>query len=405
MKLLMAHNSYRYPGGEDEVFHRECELLRSAGNTIVEYTRDNHAIAERAILAQIQVGLQSVWARDSAKELRSLLRRERPDVAHFHNTFPLISPAAYYVCRQEGIPVVQSLYNARPMCPAATCLREDRVCEDCLGRALPWPGVIHACYHNSHLQTAAVAGMLWAHHLLRTWQERVDAYIVATDFFRRKYIAAGLPPEKIFLKPHFLSVDPGMKQGTGTYALFMGRLAPEKGVGTLLKAWKTLRHIPLWIRGEGPMEAEVQRWAEENPSVRVLPRLSRSECFEVIKGARFLVWPSEGYAETFGLVVIEAFACSTPVIGSRLGAMKEVVDDKRTGLHFTPGDPEDLAAKVDYAWKHLQEITEMGEAGRAEYESQYTAEPNYEALMGIYGRARQNRLSTSQYLQAAFCEK
>jgi|SRR5437588_1434940 len=396
MKVLLVHNRYRYPGGEDEVFQREKELLRSLGDKILEYTRNNSEIADSGILDKIKRGLQTVWAFDSAEELRSLLRRERPDVAHFHNTFPLISPSAYYVCREEGVPVVQSLYNARLMCPAATCLREGRVCEDCLGRTLAWPGVVHACYHNSRLQTAVVAAMLMAHRLWRTWQERVDAYIVATEFFRQRYIAAGLPPEKIFLKPHFLSADPGMKEGTGDYALFMGRLAPEKGVATLLKAWKTLRHIPLWIRGEGPMEGEVHRFAQANPSIRVLPRLSRSECFEITKGARFLVWPSEGYAETFGLVAMEAFACGTPVISSRLGAMQEVVVDKKTGLHFTAGDPEDLAAKVAYAWTHLDEVMEMGRAGRVEYETKYTAKPNYEILRGIYAKARQNHLSRQE---------
>jgi glycosyltransferase involved in cell wall biosynthesis len=404
MKVLLAHNRYCWPGGEDEVFAREKELLRLAGTDILEYTRDNSEIAEGAILDKIKIGLQTIWAFDSTKELRSLARCERPDVAHFHNTFPLISPGAYYVCQEEGIPVVQSLYNARLMCPAATCLREGRVCEDCTGKTLPWPGVVHACYRNSRLQTAAVAGMLMTHRLLRTWQERVDAYIVATEFFRQKYIAAGLPSERIFLKPHFLSADPGVKQGTGNYALFMGRLSPEKGIATLVKAWRTLRHVPLWIRGEGPMQDHVGRLAEDNPCVRVLPRLSRSECFDVIKGARFLVWPSEGYAETFGLVVMEAFACGTPVIGSRVGAMEEVLDDKRTGLHFTAGDPEDLAAKALYAWTHLSEVKEMGRAGRAEYETKYTAGTNYEALMRIYGRAMQNRLAASKSSQAAFHE-
>jgi glycosyltransferase involved in cell wall biosynthesis len=232
--------------------------------------------------------------------------------------------------------------------------------------------------------------MLLTHRLLHTWQERVDAYIVATEFFRQRYIAAGLPSEKIFLKPHFLNQDPGMKREVGHYAVFMGRLSPEKGVATLLKAWKILRHIPLWIRGEGPMENDVRRFAEENPSVCVLPRLSRSQCFQVLKGARFLVWPSEGYAETFGLVVMEAFACGTPVIASRSGAMAEVVDHGRTGLHFTPGDPEDLAAKAEYAWTHLDEVARIGRAGRAEYERRYTPGPSYLALMEIYRNARKN---------------
>jgi glycosyltransferase involved in cell wall biosynthesis len=320
--------------------------------------------------------------------LRSLLQREKPDLAHFHNTFPLISPAAYYACQQEGIPVVQSLHNPRLMCPAATLYREGRACQDCLGRIVPWPAVVHACYHNSHLQTAVVAGMLAGHRVLGTWQEQVDAYIVFTDFFRQKFIDAGLPREKIFVKPHFLGTDPGMKQEMGSYALFLGRFAPQKGVSTLLKAWQSLKHVPLRIAGAGPMERDVEQFVRENPSVCALPYLYRKECFDLIKKARFLVWPSEGYGETFGLVALEALACGTPVIASRTGVMTEIVKDHVSGLHFTPEDHHDLASKVSWAWSHPREMEAMGKAAREEYKTKYTAERNYPLLMEIYHRAR-----------------
>jgi glycosyltransferase involved in cell wall biosynthesis len=383
-----VHNRYRQPGGEDEVFLRESELLRSAGHEVLEYATHNSEISEHGILSKAKLAARTFWAWDSVARLRSVLRRERPDLAHFHNTFPLISPAAYYACHQEGIPVVQSLHNSRLMCPASTLYREGRACEDCLGRVVPWPGVVHACYHNSHLQTAVVAGMLAGHRVLGTWQEKVDAYIVFTDFFRQKFIRAGLPQKKIFVKPHFLGTDPGMKQEMGDYAVFLGRLVPDKGVSTLLKAWRSLRNIPLRIAGEGPMGSDVKQFAEENPSVCVLPHLSRKECFDLIKRARFLVWPSEGYRETFGLVAIEAFACGTPVIASRAGAMTEIVEDQWSGLHFTPHDPNDLASKVSWAWSHPREMEAMGRTARAEYKAKYTAEKNLQLLMEIYCQAR-----------------
>src|SRR6266513_1862632 len=181
MKLLLVHNRYRQPGGEDEVFYRESELLRSAGHEVLEYTPNNGEVVEDGIWNKVKIGARTLWAWDSAAQLRSVLRRERPELAHFHNTFPLISPAAYYTCRQEGIPVVQSLHNSRLICPAATLYRNGSACEDCLGKTVPWPGVVHACYHNSHLQTATVAGMLVGHRILRTWKEQVDAYIVFTE--------------------------------------------------------------------------------------------------------------------------------------------------------------------------------------------------------------------------------
>ena len=386
MKLLVAHNHYRQSGGEDEVFLRESELLRSAGHEVLEYKEHNGEISEDGIPSKVQLAARTFWATDSVARLRSLLRREKPDLVHFHNTFPLISPAAYYACHQEGVPVVQSLHNSRLICPAATLYRNGSACEDCLGKTVPWPGVVHACYHNSRLQTAVVAGMLAGHRVLGTWQEQVDAYIVFTEFFRQKFIEAGLPPEKIFLKPHFLSTDPGMKQNDGDYALFIGRLVPEKGVATLLKAWESLGHVPLWVAGAGPMEQDVRRFSLTDQSIHMLPYLSQKECFDVIKGARFLVWPSG--AETFGLVAIESFACGTPVIASRSNAMAELVEDNKTGLHFEAGDPEDLAAKVAWAWTHPREMAAMGRAARAEYKSKYTAERNYELLMGIYSHAR-----------------
>ncbi len=388
MKVLIAHNYYRQSGGEDEVFRRESELLRSAGHEVLEYTTHNGEIAEDGILSKAKLAARTLWARDSVARLRLLLRRERPDLAHFHNTFPLISPAAYYACQQEGIPVVQSLHNSRLICPAATFYRNGSACLDCLGRSLPWPGVVHACYRNSHLQTAVIAGMLAGHRILGTWHEQVDAYIVFTEFYRQKFIGAGLPREKLFVKPHFLAADPGMKHTTGDYALFLGRLAPEKGIPTLLKAWQSLRHIPLRIAGEGPMEGDVKRLAEHNPSVFALPHLSRKECVDLIKGARFLVWPSEGYNETFGLVAIEAFACGTPVVAARIGAMQEIVADHWNGLQFTPGEPDDLASKLNWAWSHPAEMEAMGVAARSEYTTKYTAEVNRQLLMEIYGRVR-----------------
>jgi len=391
MRILTVHNRYQQPGGEDEVFRAEAELLERYGNTVSRLVFDNRDIPEgRSLFGSLNLAGSTIWSRRSAARMSHAVRRLRPDVVHFHNTFPLISPAAYYACRKMGVPVVQSLHNPRLLCPAATFYRDGHVCVDCLGKAIPWPGILHACYHESRGQTAVVAAMLGVHRYLGTWEDKVDIYIVFSEFYRQKFIAGGLPEERVVVKPHFVHPDPGPRQGqAGDYAAFVGRLDAEKGVHTLLRAWRQLPQVPLRIRGGGNLLGEVKRAieAEYLSALEVVGRLPREDLVQLVKGARFLVWPSEGFYETFGLVAIEAFACGVPVIASRLGVMAEITQDGETGLHFVPGDANDLAVKVEWAWSHPQELRKMGERARCEYEAKYTAARNYAQLMEIYERA------------------
>ena len=395
MKILMVHNSYQQDGGEDVVFENECQLLSAHGHEVLTYTRHNDEINGYGALAKATLPLRTLWAWDSAAQLRHIIERARPHVAHFHNTFPLISPAAYYACRDAGVPVVQSLHNPRLLCPAATFYREGKLCVECIGKRLSWPAIRHGCYRGSRAQTAVVSGMLALHSILKTWDRLVDAYIVFSDFYRRTFIDAGFQPEKLHVKPHFVVPDSGTSKPSKDYALFVGRLAPEKGVPTLLAAWDRLNpsfSIPLKIRGDGPLLPQIPQLASGG-SIQVVPRLSRQQLTVLIQGARFLVWPSEGYYETFGLVAAEALACGVPVIASRAGVMAEIVQHQRTGLHFTPGDPQDLAATIEWAWVHPQEMAVMGAAARAEYQLKYTPERNYEALLDIYQKATRRSVS------------
>ena len=394
--VLKVHNLYQQPGGEDESVRCECALLTRAGHTVVEYGRDNHEIATYNFIEKASLGPRTVWASDSCDQIRALLRAEKPDVAHFDNTFPLISPAAYYACREAGVPVVQTLRNYRLVCPGTYLQREGRVCEDCVGR-YPWRGVLHGCYRDSRAETGAVALMLSVHRWLGTWNKLVDCYIALTEFARAKFIEAGLPAEKIVVKPNFVYSDAmavsqqssiANRESQGSCALFAGRLSPEKGVGTLLAAWQRLNnHIPLRVVGDGPLRAGLERCAREHglSDVSFDGRLNSQQTLAAMERSRFLVFPSEWY-ETFGRVAVEAFACGVPVIASRLGAMEEIVTDGRTGLHFIPGNADDLAAKVDWAWAHPAEMAAMGRSARAEYEAKYTPERNYAILIGIYKR-------------------
>jgi len=392
MKVLFVHNQYQQPGqqpgGEYISMLAEEGVLRAAGHRVVEYIRHNDEIKDYGLGSKAMLPLRTVWAWDSYREIRALLARERPDLAHFHNTFPLISPAAYYACQEGGVPVVQTLHNYRLLCPAATFFRRGSVCEECLEHSL-WRGVLHGCYRNSRAETFAVALMLAAHRWRRTWTWGVNCFIALSEFSRQKFIEGGMAAEKIVVKPNFVSADPGCRARSGEYALFIGRLSPGKGLVTLLTAWQQLRvHVPLRIAGSGPEREFLEAHGKqmELSDVRFLGGQPHDEVIAALKGARFLLFTSE-YYETFGMAIIEAFACGVPVICSRLGAREEIVERGRTGLHYTPGDAGDLAQKVEWAWTHPEEMAAMGRAARAEYEAKYTAERNYPMLMEIYERA------------------
>jgi glycosyltransferase involved in cell wall biosynthesis len=389
MRVLVIHNSYQQPGGEDAVMAAETRLLRMHGDTVIEYRRHNNELQGQSRLRAILAAADTIWSSSSHRALCDLLGRENPDVAHIHNTFPLISPSAHYACAEAGVPVVQTLHNFRLLCPAVNLFREGRVCESCIGRGVPWPGVLHGCYRDSRAGTTVVSALLTVHRELQTWKNKVNVYIALSEFARNKFIEGGLPSERIVVKQNFVYPDPKTRATEGEYALYVGRLSEEKGIRVMLSAWSQLNpSIRLRIVGDGPLYEEgVSEIARTKlKQVDFLGHVPSESIFQWMRGARFLIFPSLCF-ENFPLAIVEAFACGLPVIASRLGSMAEIVTDGNTGLHFIAGDASDLAAKVEWAWTHPGDMREMGESARAEYEAKYTAERNYQELMNIYVRA------------------
>ncbi len=390
MKILSVHNSYQLPGGEDQVFAQEAELLRAHGHQVFLYHASNDQVNGANPLVLLG---ETIWNRQTHQELRTLMQRERPNIVHVHNTFPVISPAAYYAANEEQIPVVQTLHNYRTLCPAATLFRDGQVCEQCVPKQIPWPGIVHACYRGSRLATAAAAAMLATHNYKQTWSKSIAAYIALTDFARNKFIEGGLPADKIIVKPNFLQTDPGPGRGKGNYALFVGRLTPEKGISTLLEAWRQIgNELPLQIAGDGPMAAEVEQAVGEMEGVTLLKWLPHQEILQRMKEASVLILPSTWY-EGFPMILAEAFAVGLPVIASNLGSMLSIVDHQRTGLHFEAGNAAKLVEAVRWYRAHPVEAGFMRGQARLEYQARYTADANYAQMIRIYDAVLSPRLT------------
>jgi glycosyltransferase involved in cell wall biosynthesis len=387
MKIVIVHNTYQQPGGEDVAVEAESNLLERRGHTVIRYSRSNDEMAMMSAPRRLLMVKDMIHSEKSKREMLDLLRDERPDLVHVHNTFMMVSPSVFEACREAGIPVVQTLHNYRLLCPGWSLCREGKVCEECIESGL-WRGVWHGCYRDSRLMTAAVALMLQVHRVRGTWSHDVGGYVALTNFARDKFIEGGLPASRIGVKPNFLESDPGKRCSSGGFALFVGRLSAEKGAEVLLQAWQKLKGtIPLVIMGDGPLREplESEAAARNLSNITFAGWRSRGEILSAMKSASLLITPSLWY-EGFPMTVVEAFACGIPVICSRLGGLREIVEDGSTGLHFSPGDAEDLAGKLDLLWTQPARLAEMGRAAREEYKGNYTAERNYELMMQIYTR-------------------
>lgn len=385
-KIIAVHNYYQLPGGEDQVFASETALLESQGHEVLQYVYRNEQVKKMGYLSLLAVTL---WNQNAYSDFRNLLHKEKPQLVHCHNTFPLLSPAIYYAAKAEGVPVVQTLHNYRLLCPNGLFFRDGFPCEDCLGKTPPWPGIVHRCYRDSLPATSVVALMLTFHRLLKSWERQVNIFITLTDFARAKFIKGGLPPQKIMVKPNFVFPDPGIgiRNRNGKYFLYAGRLEKEKGLDTLLNSWKLLgKDIPLKIAGSGPMSSEVIQAAAQNDQIEYLGQQPRDRIQDLMKEAWMLVFPSKLY-EGFPLVIAEAFAAGLPVIGSNLGSMSLLIKEGQTGFLFSPGNASELAAKVKWSLTYANEIDQMSQHARREYENKYTAEKNYQMLADIYKTA------------------
>ncbi len=381
LKILLVHNRYLISGGERQVFEAELQLLRDHGDLVETYIEDNRRVST---LGKVRTASRTIWSSETYRSIRKILANGNFDIVHVHNFFPLISPSIFYAARAGRIPVVQTLHNFRLLCINGFLFRDGAVCEDCVGRWVAWPGIYHACYRDSHGGSLTVAAMLSFHRAIKTWDRMIDTYIALTEFSRQKFIEGGLPGDKIRVKPNFITKDTGQGNGQGDFALFVGRLSEEKGIATMLAAWRLLEDpIPLKIVGDGPLLDEVISATTSLSTVEYLGLLENDQVLRLMQEAIFLVFPSLWY-ENFPMTVVEAFATGLPVLASDLGNTANLIQPGQTGFHFKPGDAADLANKASWLVTNLDVLQQMRSKVRMAYDGQFTASSNYRLLRSIY---------------------
>ena len=384
MRIAFVHNHYRTatPSGEDTAFELETQLLRDAGYEVFRYTRASDEIAGFSALKKVTLPARVVWSREDQTRLQAFLDKTRPAVVHVHNTFPLISPAAIATVAACGLPVVATLHNFRTLCVNAQLFRDGRPCEDCVGRS-PLPGLVHRCYRGSLPMSATLASSIAFHKWRGTWTRDVTRFIALSDFARERFVASGLPADRIDVLPNFVSRPSTEPETKGDYFLYIGRINFEKGLDFLASAWSSDMGR-LLVVGDGPTRASVEPALRRRGGVEFLGSQPHERAMAILAKARALIMPSRVY-EGCPVVLAEAYARGVPVIGPRHGAFAEYIEDDETGRLFNPGDPVHLGECIR-ALQTSQIATRMGERARRFFERTFTPERHRAQLLEIYRR-------------------
>lgn len=380
MKILLIHNHYLEKGGEDGVVNAEAKLLTERGHKVILYEKSNEQIIKLPFLRKfIFLLFELNFSKTVYREIKEIIKREKPDIAHIHNIFICLTPSVYLALREENVPIVQSLHNYRFFCIRGTFFYNGAVCEKCKNKQFS-NAIIKKCWRNSFLLSFFLARFLYKSG---EFFKKIDSYIVTSEFSRSKFIELGLERKKVYLKVNFLTIEPEVNIQDHNYALFFGRLVDYKGIETLIKAFKIDSSFNLKIIGDGPLRKKVQSFASSRRNIEWLGKISRDSVLEAIKNSTFVIFPSECY-ENMPLVIMESLAYSKPVIASNLGAIKEFVIDGVNGILFEPGNEKDLAAKISYLFSHNNERIELGKNANKFYRERFNQEKNYHDLMNIY---------------------
>lgn len=403
MKVVIVHNYYQHAGGEDRVVAAESALLTAYGHQVVPYVVHNQSI--NSLWQKLRLWVDCIFSVQHYRRFRRFLQQQQPDVVHVHNYFPLLSPAIFYAAQHEGIAVVHSLHNFRAICPSATLFDGARVQTQSV-RHSPFWAVRQKVYRQSYLATLLVYLMVVVHRRVGTWQHQVDHFIALSPSGRDLYLAAGWPAAKVSVKANFIApVEPLVPTSSQTAitapipeatvmptaaemagaALFVGRLSPEKGVQLLLSAWSQ-QASPLYLVGSGPLQADVQQAALNNPLLKPLGAQSPAQVQLLMQQASLLIVPST-CLETFGLVVLEAFRQRLPVLVAAHGALSDLVQHGHNGWHFQPADAADLGQQARFLLQDQPLRQQLGAEGWRTEQQHFDSAQNYQQLLAIYQQA------------------
>lgn len=378
MKVLMLHNRYKISGGEDVSTEAEYTLLKKNGVHIEVMYLTNDTIERQG---KIALALNTIWSKKYYKEILEKIKNEKYDIIHVQNFFPQFSPSIFYAAKKAKTKIIMSVRNYRLICPNGLMYVNHNICDSCVGHTFPVAGILKKCYRDSYSASAVTASMLSVHNLKDTWNKQLDGYICISEFVKKQLQRGGISEPTLYVKYNFVSTELPPNFSSGNEYVYAGRLSTEKGIDILLEAFKGSTRL-LKIIGDGPLQQEVLDAAAANPNIKYLNKQPLLETYKVISQAKALIFPSKWH-EPFGRTIVESFAHGTPVIGSALGGVTELVRDEYNGFLFDTQEPLALSKALD-KFEQSKDPGKMRENAYASYKDKFGPESNFEQLMLVY---------------------
>jgi glycosyltransferase involved in cell wall biosynthesis len=380
VKVVVAHNRYReaVPSGENVIVDTEIDQLRAAGVEVLPFQRSSDSIGDLPAGQKVLLPISPIYGRAAQQDLARLLDRERPDVLHLHNPYPLLSPWVIRTAHAHGVPVVHTVHNYRQVCSSGLYFRDGHNCYDCRDKVIGWPAVQHKCYRGSSAQSALMATTLAVHR--PTWKS-VDRFIALTDRIAEHLRDYGIPADRIVIKPNGLP-DPGEPDPLGDGFLYAARLSPEKGLALLLDAWR--QHPDgalgrLRIAGDGELRPLAEQAAADRADVSYLGILDRAGMATARRESSVVV-AVPTWEDVLPTVILEAMAAGRPVLGTRVGGIPYLLGEE-AGWAVQP-DPDALAATLPIA---RAQATVVAPRARERYQRVFHPDVVTGRLLDVYG--------------------
>ena len=388
LRILQVHNAYQIPGGEDVVVANEKKLLEMNGNEVFSYSRNNDELKTMNAFQKLLIPFTAVYSFKTYRDVKKLIRENKIDIVHVHNTLMVVSPSVFYAAFHCHVPVVQTLHNFRMLCPAGSYFRGDRICEECSEKGLQC-SLKYGCYRGSKAQTFVSAAILKIHRMLGTY--RKVNFICLTEFNREKLSRLNeggkqiVDMKKVYIKPNFTFQEgiSGEVQKAGDYFLVVGRVEALKGIDVVVKAFEKIPDQKLIVAGDGPMMAEMKAYIKDHnmSNVKFAGYLDKAKVQEKYRGAKAVIMASQCY-EAFAMTIAEAYSNAVPVIAGNVGNLANMVEEGVTGIKFVYDSPDDLAAKI--LKYNTMDIAKMKQNAKTFYEKRLKPEDNYRILEEIY---------------------